>query len=121
MDIQGGLKRVGGQGDILSGAVGTFLAWGKVYEDADADWDDRRSVLWVQESQLRGSDRLFHHRVDAHDIPILASLGGSQLTRTCSRLAFGKHRRSVVTSHMIEEVGVAYESLFGEDESDGCE
>lgn len=33
VDVEGGLKRCGGQGDILSGAVGTILAWGKCYED----------------------------------------------------------------------------------------
>lgn len=33
VDVEGGLKRCGGQGDILSGAVGTFLAFGKCYED----------------------------------------------------------------------------------------
>lgn len=33
VDIEGGLKRCGGQGDILSGSVGTFMAWGKCYED----------------------------------------------------------------------------------------
>lgn len=33
VDVPGGLKRCGGQGDLLSGAVGTFLAWGKCYED----------------------------------------------------------------------------------------
>lgn len=33
VDVQGGLKRCGGQGDILSGTVGAFLAWGKCYED----------------------------------------------------------------------------------------
>lgn len=33
VDIEGGLKRCGGQGDILSGTVGTALAWGKCYED----------------------------------------------------------------------------------------
>ena len=27
-DAQGGLKRVGGQGDILSGSVGVLMAWG---------------------------------------------------------------------------------------------
>jgi ATP-dependent NAD(P)H-hydrate dehydratase len=27
-DVQGGLKRVGGQGDILSGSTGVLLAWG---------------------------------------------------------------------------------------------
>ena len=33
VDVKGGMKRCGGQGDILSGAVGTMLAWGKCYED----------------------------------------------------------------------------------------
>ena len=33
VDTPGGLKRCGGQGDILSGTVGTALAWGKCYED----------------------------------------------------------------------------------------
>ena len=32
-DAEGGLKRMGGQGDILSGAIAAFLAWGKAYED----------------------------------------------------------------------------------------
>ena len=27
-DVEGGLKRVGGQGDILSGSTGVLLAWG---------------------------------------------------------------------------------------------
>jgi ATP-dependent NAD(P)H-hydrate dehydratase len=35
IDVQGGLKRVGGQGDILSGAVGTFLAWGKAHGEKE--------------------------------------------------------------------------------------
>lgn len=33
VDVEGGLKRCGGQGDVLSGSVGTFMAWGKCYED----------------------------------------------------------------------------------------
>jgi ATP-dependent NAD(P)H-hydrate dehydratase len=33
IDIQGGYKRCGGQGDVLSGCVGTIMAWGKCYED----------------------------------------------------------------------------------------
>ena len=33
VDVEGGLKRCGGQGDVLSGAVGAMLAWGKCYED----------------------------------------------------------------------------------------
>ncbi len=33
VDTPGGLKRCGGQGDVLSGSVGAFLAWGRCYED----------------------------------------------------------------------------------------
>ena len=33
VDVEGGLKRSGGQGDVLSGCVGTFMAWGRCYED----------------------------------------------------------------------------------------
>ncbi|XP_006461843.1 hypothetical protein AGABI2DRAFT_143608 [Agaricus bisporus var. bisporus H97] len=33
VDVPGGYKRCGGQGDILSGTVGTFLAWGLSYEE----------------------------------------------------------------------------------------
>ena len=32
VDTPGGLKRCGGQGDVLTGCVGAFLAWGKCYE-----------------------------------------------------------------------------------------
>lgn len=41
VSIEGGLKRVGGQGDILSGVTGTFLAWGKNFEEKQ---DENRSV-----------------------------------------------------------------------------
>lgn len=30
---EGSVRRCGGQGDVLSGLVGTFLAWGKSYQD----------------------------------------------------------------------------------------
>ena len=32
VDVEGGMKRCGGQGDVLSGMLGTILAWGKCYE-----------------------------------------------------------------------------------------
>ena len=37
VDTEGGLKRCGGQGDILSGNLGTFLAWGKAYIEGGLD------------------------------------------------------------------------------------
>lgn len=32
-DIEGGLKRCGGQGDVLTGCLGTLLAWKKLYSE----------------------------------------------------------------------------------------
>jgi len=96
VDAQGGLKRCGGQGDILSGTVGTLLAWGKSYVEGGLDEGD------AQDS-----------RVDARDIPLLAAYGASTITRITSRIAFGKLGRGVVTGDMIPEIGVAYEEAFG--------
>lgn len=44
VDVEGGLKRVGGQGDVLSGSVGTFMAWGKCYEDGIFGYAQRRLI-----------------------------------------------------------------------------
>lgn len=33
VDVQGGMKRCGGQGDVLGGCVGAMLAWAKCYEE----------------------------------------------------------------------------------------
>ncbi|KAF9530476.1 H-hydrate dehydratase [Crepidotus variabilis] len=92
VDVQGGLKRCGGQGDVLSGAVGTFMAWGKCYEDG----------------------AFGDHSIPASRIPLLAAVGGSMATRTTSRLAFSKQGRSVVTQDMLSEIGKAFAEVFGE-------
>lgn len=47
VDIAGGLKRVGGQGDITSGTVGTFLAWGYNYEQGQKDKDADDQYVFV--------------------------------------------------------------------------
>ena len=92
VDVPGGLKRCGGQGDILSGAVGTFLAWGKCYEDGAFGDGKLPSEL----------------------IPVLAATGGSMLTRTVSRIAFGQKGRSVMTADMLGEIGQGFKEVFGD-------
>jgi ATP-dependent NAD(P)H-hydrate dehydratase len=59
-DIQGGLKRSGGQGDTLTGTLATFLAWRKAYLDK----------LWEHEGDL-----------DSVELLALAAFGGSAITR----------------------------------------
>jgi len=59
-DIQGGLKRSGGQGDTLTGSLATFLGWRKAYLDK----------IWDHDGDL-----------DAAELLALAAFGGSSLTR----------------------------------------
>ncbi|KAG7439789.1 Ribokinase-like protein, partial [Guyanagaster necrorhizus] len=90
--VEGGMKRCGGQGDILSGAVGTMLAWAKCYEDGA--FGDRKLPI--------------------SRMPLLAAIGGSMVTRTASRRAYSRQGRSVVTEDMISEVGPSFAEVFGE-------
>lgn len=59
-DIEGGLKRSGGQGDTLTGSLATFLGWRKAYLEG----------LWETEGDL-----------DADETLALAAFGGSSITR----------------------------------------
>ncbi|KAG9093853.1 hypothetical protein FRC06_011354 [Ceratobasidium sp. 370] len=93
----GGLKRCGGQGDILSGMAGTFLAWGKSYVEGGLDGGDAQG-----------------ERIPKDRVPFLAAAGASILTRATSHIAFGKLGRGVITGDMITEIGAAYAAKFGE-------
>ena len=90
-DIPGGLKRVSGQGDTLSGSIATFLAWRKAYLDK----------LWEHSGDL-----------SEEHLMLLASFGGSVITRKAAALAFQKKGRAVVTSDISDEVGPAFKELF---------
>ena len=47
-------------------------------------------------------------------IPLLAAYAGSTVTREASRMTFNRMRRAMQTSDMLQEVGPAYEMIFGE-------
>ena len=93
VDVPGGLKRCGGQGDILSGSVGAFLAFGKCFE-----------------SGAYGDGSIPPSRM-----PVLAATAASILTRTTSSIAFEREGRSVVTQDMLQDIGQAFRSSFGEE------
>ena len=94
-DLEGGRKRAGGQGDTLTGSIGTMLAWRGVYHEG----------LWQTEGNMDRGETL-----------MLAAWGGSAITRECSRLAFLKHGRALQASDLTEEVPVSFETLIGEKE-----
>lgn len=94
-DMEGGRKRSGGQGDTLTGCIGTFLAWRKFYLENG----------WKTEGGMGQAETL-----------LLAAWGGSAMTRECSRLAFLKRGRSLQASDLTDEVGGAFVTLIGEKE-----
>src|SRR4051794_23081652 len=103
----GGQKRVGGQGDILTGAIATFLAWGKAYNDNIWEYAFAFFFFFLNVVGLFSPILRCRHSkaIDKADIPMLASWGASRITRECSRAAFQKHGRAMLTSDMAAEVG----------------
>jgi len=94
-DMVGGKKRSGGQGDTLTGSVGTLLCWRKAYLEG----------LWETEGSF-----------DEAELLMLAAFGGSAITRECSRLAFQSKGRALQASDVGEQVPQAFLTLIGEKE-----
>ncbi|KAF8426280.1 Ribokinase-like protein [Tirmania nivea] len=92
--VQGGRKRSGGQGDTLTGCVGTFLAWKRAYLEG----------LWEHDKKL-----------EPEELTLLSAFGASAITRLCSRRAFVKKGRSMQASDLSEEISGAFWELFEEE------
>ncbi|CAJ2501618.1 Uu.00g044710.m01.CDS01 [Anthostomella pinea] len=96
VDLKGGLKRSGGQGDTLTGSIATFLGWRAAYLEG----------LWDHGGHLKEEEMLG-----------LAAFGGAAITRECSRLAFEQKGRSLQASDLTEQVHIAFNNLIGEPSS----
>ncbi|MBW0499099.1 hypothetical protein O181_038814 [Austropuccinia psidii MF-1] len=96
VSFEGSPKRSGGQGDILSGLVGTWVAWGKLYH----------------ERQSQKEDEGFEDEITPEDIPVIAATFGSKITRACSRLAYENLGRSMQASDMLGHVAVAFQEVM---------
>ncbi|KAK3694341.1 Ribokinase-like protein [Podospora appendiculata] len=95
VDLKGGKKRSGGQGDTLTGCIATFLAWRKAYLDG----------IWETGGKLK-----------EEELVGLAVFAGSAVTRECSALAFAKRGRSLQASDLTDEVHTAFTNIFGNDD-----
>lgn len=92
-DGEGGLKRSGGQGDTLTGSLGTLLAYRKAYLDR----------IWDHDNDMKADELLAY-----------VAFAGSAITRECSRLAFHQKGRSLQASDLTEHVHQAFLDLVGE-------
>lgn len=89
--LKGSLRRCGGQGDLLSGSMGTFAYWMHSYSGQKKE--DSRFLWWFKPT-------------------LLAAFAACSLTRRCSFLAFEKKNRHMTTSDMVEEIPQAFDQLF---------
>lgn len=90
-DSPGSPRRVGGQGDTLSGAIATMVTWAEHYNCG----------FWGNQVEM-----------DPDELIVLACFGACSLVRLASKLAYEKHGRSMQTSNLHEFLGDAFQRLF---------
>ncbi|KAL3675425.1 hypothetical protein R1sor_025373 [Riccia sorocarpa] len=94
-DYFGSPRRCGGQGDVLSGSTALFFSWARQYLENE----DSKSVASVKE------------RISSNPA-IVGSLAGSLLLRKSAGVAFSKHKRSTLTTDIIDALGPSMEEFF---------
>ncbi|XP_020820803.1 ATP-dependent (S)-NAD(P)H-hydrate dehydratase isoform X3 [Phascolarctos cinereus] len=82
---EGSSRRCGGQGDLLSGSLGVLAHW----------------------AFLAGPEK-----TNGQNPFLVAAFGACSLTRQCNNQAFQKYGRSMTTTDMVAEVGMAFSKLF---------
>lgn len=96
--IEGSNKRVGGQGDTLTGAIACMLAFSRARFDFNLCGDEK------EEKGLK---------MDWIDYAMLSCYVGSTVTRECAKLAYKAKKRAMQTSDLNDRVGEVYDKLFG--------
>lgn len=114
-DVEGGRKRSGGQGDTLTGSLGTLLAWraayhNKLWNSGEKDNDKTASTKQDVESELQTEGK----RMSPITTLLLAAWAGSGITRESSRRAFVSKGRSMQAGDLTEEVYPSFIDLIGE-------
>lgn len=135
VDLKGGRKRSGGQGDTLTGCVATFLAWrggyhGGLWEEGGEggrlkEEETVRLAVFGGSAVTRVSlilgSFLGGGCGDVPEMGHAAMMGGTMLTliiQECSRLAFAKYGRSLQASDLTEQVHTAFLNIFGDVDDD---
>lgn len=118
-DVEGGLKRSGGQGDTLTGSLGTFFAWRKMFHEGLWDTNEQseassRDAVNTELSSSASDDK--KKRMSTRTTLLLVAFAGSAITRECSRRAYRLKGRSMQASDLTDEVHGSFLTLIGEPE-----
>ncbi|KAL4807176.1 Ribokinase-like protein [Aspergillus unguis] len=115
-DVEGGLKRSGGQGDTLTGSLGTLLGWRAAYHEPLWDSGEQENSKEAQSKDEIQGEIESGRKMSPKTSLLLAAWAGSCITRECSRRAYTKKGRSMQASDLTEEVHEAFLELIGEPE-----
>jgi len=84
----GGMKRSGGLGDILSGTVGTFIAWNEILSNREEGAEaDRMLACWA----------------------------ACCVTKQATKRAFDRNRRGMTAPDVLDDLGDTINAMTGED------
>ena len=86
-DVEGSNRRCGGQGDLISGALGTFAYWTNSSNDKVNNNNDLNPNL-------------------------VAAYCATTMVKCCNKDAFTKYKRSMLTTDIIQEIPNVFNTLF---------
>lgn len=113
----GSPRRCGGQGDVLAGSLGTFLAWAKAGKHLHLPGNhsapsSMRTAIDASTAAagagISGSSSTPSHA----DVLVACAWAASRVTRTAAALAWSSHHRSMTTPDILPRIGEAFESAF---------
>jgi ATP-dependent NAD(P)H-hydrate dehydratase len=105
LSLVGSPRRCGGQGDILTGSVATFLAWAKASHLIGTNTTQYAIIDHT-------GDTLNTYSHSPTQLISACAFGGAMVTRQAALLAFSKKKRATTTPDILEEIGESFEITF---------
>ncbi|KTW29334.1 YjeF family domain-containing protein [Pneumocystis carinii B80] len=104
VNVNGSLRRCGGQGDVLVGILSTLLAWRRAYLENLWEYDSNEAKICIYNTSHDKS-------LNKDELLMIASYGAAFATRYCSYLAFKRKKRAMRATDLMDAIGEVYELL----------
>ena len=98
---EGGLKRSGGIGDILSGCIGTFVAWNRILSSRN-----KPPAIMAEDDEDKTAK-------STHDNLLLGVWTACCITRRATRYAFEEKRRGMTAPDVLHEISRTVDEMTG--------
>jgi len=106
---QGGLKRSGGLGDILSGSIGTFLAWDRLLTETKSSTttttQDPSTATTTSQAMLPLLQGIEQQRL----VPCWLACC---IVKRATKVAYDKKRRAMTAPNVLNEIGTVVDEII---------